>query len=384
MADPLHPQSPAQHVRTLDDVRDIDVVRNRVILRKQEIGFDYLVIATGAMHSYFGHDDWANVAPGLKSIDDATLIRRRLLMSFERAEMSKDPIDRERLMRFVIVGGGPTGVELAGTIAELAKHTLAKDFRNIDPRSAAVILVEAGARILPVFHESLSAYAQRSLERLGVEVRTDTLVTSCDEEGVMLGDQRLEVATVLWAAGVTASPAGNWLQAVTDHLVRVEVNSDLSVPDQPNIFVIGDAARVLDSDGKQVPGIAPAAKQQGHYVAAVIASRIHKDTPLAPFHYRHAGNLATIGRDSAVIEFPFLRLKGTIAWWIWGIAHVYFLVGVPNPLLVSIRWLWEYITYGRGARLITGSKHTYKATLSTSHGLVQQTVQFVVRFAHTI
>ena len=341
----------------LDDVRDIDVDRNRVILRTHEIDFDYLVIATGAEHSYFGHHEWSTVAPGLKSIDDATSIRRRLLVAFERAEMTNIAIERERLMRFVIIGGGPTGIELAGAIAELANHTLAKDFSNIDPRSATVILVEAGSRILPVLHESLSAYAQRSLERLGVEVRVNTVVTSCDGEGVMLGgDQRLEAATVLWAAGVAASPAGSWLDAETDGSGRVKVRPDLSLRDRPSIFVIGDAASVLDADGRMVPGIAPAAKQQGRYVAEVIAARIRGDASPPPFRYRHAGHLATIGRSSAVIEFPFLKIKGMIAWWIWGIAHIYFLVGVPNPLIVSIRWLWEYITYGRGARLITGSE----------------------------
>jgi NADH dehydrogenase len=293
----------------------------------------------------------------LKSIDDATLIRRKILMAFERAEMTADAAERRRLLQFVIVGAGPTGVELAGTIAELAHHTLARDFRSIDPRGAKITLVEAGPHVLPVFHESLRAYARRALEKLGVEVRLGQAVTACDERGVLVGSERIEAATVIWAAGVAASPVGAWLEVATGRDGKVAVAPDLSVPGTPNVFVIGDAARVVGADGKPVPGIAPAAKQQGRYVAAVIKRRITGGPPPAPFLYRHAGHLATIGRQSAVIEFPFLKLKGWLAWWIWGIAHIYFLVGVPSPLLVSIRWLWEYLTYGRGARLITGAEH---------------------------
>ncbi len=341
----------------LDDVHGVDAGRKRILLGDRRLDFDYLVIATGARHSYFGHEGWARAAPGLKSLDDATAMRRRLLLAFERAEMSDDAAERERYLRFVIVGGGPTGVELAGAIAELAHHTLAKDFRRIDPRSARIVLIEAGPRILPVFHESLSRYAQRSLERLGVEVRVNSQVTHCDAAGVVASDERLPAATVIWAAGVAASPAGHWLGAETDRAGRVIVDPDLSVPGHPAIFVIGDAASLRDSRGEQVPGIAPAAKQQGRYVAQVIAARIRCKPAPAPFRYRHAGHLATIGRSSAVIEFPGVRLKGFIAWWIWGIAHIYFLVGVPSPLIVSIRWLWQYLTYGRGARLITGREH---------------------------
>jgi NADH dehydrogenase len=341
----------------MDEVIGVDAVRGRVGARRGEVPFDYLVLATGSTHSYFGHDDWAAVAPGLKSIDDATLIRRKILMAFERAEMAADAAARKRFLQFVIVGAGPTGVELAGTIAELAHHTLARDFRSIDPRSAKITLVEAGAHVLPVFHESLRAYARRALERLGVEVRLGEAVTACDERGVLVGKERIEAATVVWAAGVAASPVGAWLKVATGRDGKVAVAPDLSVPNTPNVFVIGDAARVVGADGHPVPGIAPAAKQQGRYVAAVIARRIAGRSPPPPFRYRHAGHLATIGRQSAVIEFPFLRLKGWLAWWIWGIAHIYFLVGVPSPLLVSIRWLWEYLTYGRGARLITGAEH---------------------------
>jgi NADH dehydrogenase len=341
----------------MDEIVGVDVTRGRVVARRGEVEFDYLVLATGSTHSYFGHDEWAGIAPGLKSIDDATLIRRKILTAFERAEMTIDAAARKCLLQFVIVGAGPTGVELAGTIAELAHHTLARDFRSIDPRSAKIMLVEAGAHVLPAFHESLREYARRALEKLGVEVRLGNAVTGCDERGVLVGAERIEAATVIWAAGVAASPVGAWLKVATGRDGKVAVAPDLSVPGTPNVFVIGDAARVVGSDGKPVPGIAPAAKQQGRYVASVIGRRIAGKPPPPPFRYRHAGHLATIGRQSAVIEFPFLKLKGWLAWWIWGIAHIYFLVGVPSPLLVSIRWLWEYLTYGRGARLITGAEH---------------------------
>ena len=338
----------------LDEVTDINVARHEVLLRNASVTFDYLIVATGSTHSYFGHQDWETIAPGLKSIDDATTIRRRILTAFEQAEMTDDDVARGRLLRFVIVGGGPTGVELAGTIAELAHHTLAADFRNIDPRSATITLVEAGPRLLPYLHESLSDYARQSLERLGVEVRLGTPVTHCDAEGVTIGGEDIAVATVIWAAGVAASPVGQWLDEETDEAGRVVVRPDLSIKKDSRIFVIGDAASVTNEKGEPVPGIAPAAKQQGRFVANLIARKIVGRPASQAFRYRHAGHLATIGRKSAVIEFPRYKLKGRLAWWIWGIAHIYFLVGVPSPLVVSIRWLWEYVTYGRGARLITG------------------------------
>lgn len=339
------------------EVRRIDYKARRVELDTGSLEYDQLIVATGATHSYFGHEDWRKLAPGLKSIDDATRIRRRILEAFERAEMSDDPVLRKRLLTFVIVGAGPTGVELAGTIAELAHRTLAKDFRNIDPRSARVVLVEAGPRILPALHASLGAYAQAALERLGVEVRLQSPVSACDADGVSIGDARLESATVLWAAGVRASPVARWLDVPADRAGRVAVAPDLSVPDRPGVFVIGDAAAVVDGDGSPVPGIAPAAKQQGRYVARLIARRAAGREAPPPFRYRPVGNLATIGRQAAVIELPFMKLKGWLAWWIWGVAHIYFLVGVPSPILVSLRWFWEYLTYGRGARLITGVEH---------------------------
>jgi NADH dehydrogenase len=339
----------------LGEVVGVDMARRVVDLGDRSLPYDYLVLATGSTHSYFGHDDWQPFAPGLKSIDDATAIRRRVLRAFEAAEMELDAKRRERLLRFVIVGAGPTGVELAGTIAELARFTLAADFRRIDPRSAKIVLVEAGPRVLAAFKEPQSEYALRSLESLGVEVRLNAAVTACNEHGVAIGTERLESATVIWAAGVAASPVGRWLGVPTDRAGRVPVRSDLSVSD--DVFVIGDAASVTLPDGRRVPGVAPAAKQQGRYVARVIAARIAGRPPPPPFAYRDPGNLATIGRKRAVIEFPFMTLRGFIAWWIWGIAHIYFLVGVPSPVVVSLRWLWEYLTYGRGARLITGSEH---------------------------
>ena len=338
----------------LAEVTGVDIAKHEVELHDRTLAFDYLVVATGSTHSYFGHEEWQTVAPGLKSIDDATQIRRRILRAFEAAEIEDDPAARDRLLRFVIVGGGPTGVELAGTIAELAHHTLAKDFRRIDPSAAKIVIVEAGPRLLAAFHEPQSAYAARALEKLGVEVRLGTAVTVCDEHGVALGSQRIEAATVLWAAGVAASPVGRWLGVPTDRAGRVPVRPDLSIASDPAIFVIGDAA-LVETGGTRVPGVAPAAKQQGRYVARVLAARVAGRSAPSPFVYRDAGNLATIGRQRAVIEFPFLTLRGWLAWWIWGFAHIYFLVGVPSPVVVSLRWLWEYLTYGRGARLITGS-----------------------------
>jgi NADH dehydrogenase len=341
----------------LGEVSAVDRAQRTVTVNGHALTFDDLVIATGSTHSYFGHEGWQPFAPGLKSIDDATLIRRRILRAFEAAEVERDAVRRERLLRFVIVGAGPTGVELAGTIAELARFTLAADFRHIDPRSARVVLIEAGTRVLSAFRAPQSAYAQRALERLGVEVRLGTSVTGCDAEGVTLGGERLPSATVIWAAGVTASPAGRWLGAPTDRAGRVAVGPDLALPDDPHVFVIGDAAAVTGTDGARVPGVAPAAKQQGRYVAGVIAARLARRRAPPPFEYRNPGNLATVGRKSAVIEFSWITLRGWPAWWLWGIAHIYFLVGVPSPVMVSLRWLWEYLTYGRGARLITGSEH---------------------------
>jgi len=338
----------------LDEVRGVDAAARQVVTRTRRLDYDYLVLATGARHAYFGHDDWEPHAPGLKSIDDAVAIRQRVLMAFERAEMAEDEAERRRLLNFVVVGAGPTGVELAGTLAELAHFTLAADFRRIDSRSARVILVEAGPRVLPAMPQSLSDYAVKALSRLGVELRLGQAVTDCGPRGVMLGDDALPSATILWAAGVSASPAGEWIGAETDGAGRVIVAGDLSVPAEPDIFVVGDTAAVKDADGAPVPGIAPAAKQQGRYVARVIRARIDGQPAPGAFRYRHAGNLATIGRKAAVVDLPMLRLSGRLAWWLWGIAHIYFLIGMRSPILVALNWLRQYITYGRGARLITG------------------------------
>jgi NADH dehydrogenase len=346
----------------LATVTGVDLAAQRLELGDGSLSFDYLVLATGAQHAYFGHDFWRQWAPGLKSVDDATAMRRRLLLAFEQAETCTDAAERERLLNFVIVGAGPTGVELAGAIAELAHHTLARDFRRIDPRSARVILVEAGPRVLPGFSTVSSDYGERSLARLRVDVRLNSIVTDCDADGVTLVKgavaEALPAATVIWAAGVAASPAGAWLGVATDQQGRVPVGPDLTVDGLANIFVIGDAARVGGADATQVPGTAPAAKQQGRHVARVIRARLGQGQAPTAFRYRDVGKLATIGRRSAVVEFGRLRLRGRLAWWLWGIAHIYFLIGLPSPFIVSFRWLWDYLTYGKGARLITGRSDT--------------------------
>ena len=315
--------------------------------------YDTLVLATGARHAYFGHDAWEPFAPGLKTLEDATTIRGRILLAFEEAEGQADTQKRGALMTFVIVGAGPTGVELAGTIAELAKSTLPADFRHIDTREARIVLIEAGPRVLPAFAEDLSSYAKHSLEQLGVEVVLGQAVSECSAEGVVFGGQPLAAATIIWAAGVQSSPAALWLDAPADKVGRVKVEPDLTVPGQHEIFAIGDAAIVLRSDGRPVPGIAPAAKQEGVYVAKVIGARLRGAPPPPPFHYKHAGDLATIGKRRAVIDFGWIKLKGALAWWLWGFAHIYFLIGVRNRLSVALNWLWIYVRDQRGARLIT-------------------------------
>jgi NADH:quinone reductase (non-electrogenic) len=338
-------------------VTGVDRARREVMIdgNDRRIPYDYLILAAGARHAYFGHDEWEDVAPGLKKIEDATAIRHRILVAFEKAETSTDPEERRRLLTFVIVGGGPTGVEMAGAIAELAKMTLVKDFRTIDPASARVILVEGGPRVLLAFPEDLSAKAQRSLQKLGVEVLTNTPVELCDAGGVISGGKRIEARTILWAAGVQAAPAAKWLQADKDRAGRVKVNPDLSVPGEPDIFVIGDNATLVQDNGQPVPGVAPAAKQMGDYVARVIAGRIAGKPVAAPFSYRNYGNFATIGRHAAVADFGWLKLSGYPAWLLWGAAHIYFLIGFRNRLAVMLDWLWAYVTFQRGVRLITGA-----------------------------
>jgi NADH dehydrogenase len=316
------------------------------------IAFDHLLLATGATHAYFGHDDWAPHAPGLKTLDDALGIRRRILTAFERAEAEDDPVARDAWLTFAIVGGGPTGVELAGTLAEIAKHTLRGEFRRVDPRQARVLLLEAGPRVLSSFPESLSEKARAQLRKLGVEVRTGVPVAAIDDEGVQLGDTRIPARTVLWAAGVAASPLARDLGVPLDRAGRVQVEPDLSVPGHPSIFVAGDLASI-QHDGKPVPGVAPAAKQMGRHVAGAILARLRGATPSA-FRYRDFGNLATIGRMAAVVDLHGLKFSGLLAWWFWLAAHVFFLIGFRNRLVVLIDWAQAYWSYQRSARIILG------------------------------
>ncbi len=337
----------------LGTVTGIDPVSKHVQIEEgPALPYDTLVLATGAGHAYFGHDEWEPFAPGLKTLEDATTIRRRILTAFERAERTDDPQERAALLNFVVIGAGPTGVELAGTIAEMARTTLPDDFRNIDTRKARVVLVEAGQRVLANFPDELSAYAQRSLEKLGVEVALGHAVSECSAEGVVYGETRLPARTIIWAAGVRASPAAEWLGVAADRAGRLQVDPDLTVPGHPDIFAIGDTVSVLAPDGTPVPGIAPAAKQEGRYVAGAIKQRLRGETP-APFRYRHDGSLAQIGKHLAVIDFGRIRLRGALAWWIWGIAHIYFLIGLRNRLAVALNWLWIHTLDQRGARLIT-------------------------------
>ncbi len=330
----------------------IDVEARRVQTSEIELRYDYLVLATGVTHSYFGHDDWEPFAPGLKHIGDATEIRRRFLVAFERAEMTENEAARRRFLTFVVVGGGATGVEMAGAIAEVARRTLQHDFRRIDPRTSRIVLIEAGPRLLPAFPEALSDYAKRSLQKMGVEVELGRMVTGCDAQGVSLDQGRIEAATVIWAAGVVASPAAQWIGAEHDRSGRVRVNPDLSVPGRPDIFAVGDTAAVFGRDGRPVPGIAPAAKQMGRYVGEVIAARVEGRPAPPPFAYHHLGDLATIGRKSAVVKLGPVRLTGFIGWLFWSAVHIYFLIGLRNRFVVAVNWLWSYVTFQRGARLI--------------------------------
>jgi len=334
-------------------VTAIDVAARRLIVDGRAVGYDALVLATGATHGYFGREEWAAYAPGLKSVQDATSIRSRILDAFEQAEATDDPAARASLLTFLIVGAGPTGVEMAGAIAELARNGMAKDFRNFDPASARILLVQAGPRVLPQFNERLSAFARASLEALDVEVRVDSRVEGIDTEGVVVSGERIRAGTVLWAAGVVASPAAAWLGVEPDRAGRIMVGPDLSVPGLPDVFAIGDTALALAWDGQPAPGLAPAAKQGGAYVAAVLQARLRNRKPPPPFRYRHQGSLATIGRKSAVADFGRLKLTGAPAWWLWGAVHVMFLIGVRNRLSVILGWVWSYFTFDVGVRLIT-------------------------------
>src|SRR6266850_2473345 len=336
----------------LGEARAVDVTARKVILADGEVPYDYLIVATGATHSYFGRDDWAQVAPGLKTIENALDIRRRILLAFEAAERESDPARRAAWLTFVIVGGGPTGVELAGAVADIARLILRQDFRHIDPRSSRVFLVEAGARVLPSFDPVLAQRTAGSLRRLGVEVLTGAPVTAIDATGVSIGDRRIEARVVLWAAGVAASPLARSLGVPLDRAGRVPVTPDLTLPGHPEVFVIGDLA-ALQQDGRPVPGVAPAAKQMGQQTARNILRRL-RGLPSRPFRYRDAGSLATIGRAAAVADFGRVKLWGLPAWLAWLVIHIYFLIGFRNRLLVILQWAWLYLRYESGARLITG------------------------------
>ena len=341
----------------LAEVTGVDVQEQRVLMQNNKsVPYDYLVLATGARHSYFGHDAWEPYAPGMKSITDATAVRRKLLLAFEAAEIESDADKRKALLTFVLVGAGPTGVEMAGAIAELAHKALVSDFRNIDPRAARIILVEAGPRILPAFPESLSKKAQKALNHLGVEVRTDAAVEAIDDEGVTIAGKPQAAKTVIWTAGVAASLAGQWLGVgtETDRAGRVKVLEDLTIPDHSNVFVIGDTAS-LAQNGKPLPGVAPVAMQEGRYVASVIVQLVSGKarSDIARFHYFNKGNLATVGRSYGIIDLGRIRVAGFIAWMLWLVIHIFYLIGFRNRFLVMFQWAWAYLTYQRGARLIT-------------------------------
>lgn len=346
----------------LREVTGVDLPEQRVLMHDKVVPYDYLILATGARHSYFGHDGWEPFAPGLKSITDATMLRRNILLAFEAAEIETDPDKLRSFLTFVLVGAGPTGVEMAGAIAELAHKALTSDFRHIDPASARIILVEAGPRILATFPERLARKAQKELNHLGVEVRTGAAVAEIDADGVVIAGQHLAAQTVIWTAGVAASLAGQWLGAETDRAGRVKVLPDLTIPSHPNVFVIGDTAS-LAQNGKPLPGLAQVAMQEGTYAASVITQRLkdaHTGTSsaAAPFHYRDKGNLATVGRSFGIVDLKRIQFTGFIAWVIWLAVHIFFLIGYRNRFLVMFQWAWAYFTFQRGARLITYDNKT--------------------------
>ena len=339
----------------LGAVTGVDAATHRVRLADgTSVRFDRLVLATGSAYNYFGHDQWAAAAPGPRSIEDARLIRARLLLAFERAEACSDPAEQEALLTTVIVGGGPTGVEMAGSVAELARYSLRRDFRHIDPTKARIILVEAGPRILGAFPEDLSKYAQAALDHLGVTVRTDTAVETIEPGRVTMGDEVVRAGCIVWGAGVKAAPVAAWLGVPADKTGRVTVGPDLSVTGLDGIYVIGDTARASDGDGQPLPALAQVAQQQGQYLGKALARGIRDGTPMLPFRFHNRGNTAVIGRDAAVFDFGRWRFKGRIGWLLWAIVHIYLLTGFDKRVLVATQWLWRYLTYQTGARLITG------------------------------
>ena len=338
----------------LEEVEGFDLDRRLVKTAEQEIPYDYLIVAAGATHAYFGHDEWEPYAPGLKTIEDALEIRRRVLLAFELAERQAVSGASTEPLNFVVVGAGPTGVELAGTLAEINQHVLAHEFRSIDPSHARILLLEGGPRVLPAYAEDLSRSAQDQLRHLGVEVRTNTMVTGIEPGAARMGDSRIVAPVILWAAGVAASPLGNKLGAPCDRAGRVLVQPDLSLPGHPEVFVIGDLAALKDEQGKMLPGVAPVAIQEGKYVGNLIRHELH-GKPRQNFSYWDKGSLATIGRAAAVAQFGRIHISGFVAWLSWLFIHIFFLIGFRNRLLVFIQWAWSYVTYERGARLITGS-----------------------------
>ena len=336
----------------LGEVTAVDPTEKRVRFDAESLSYDYLIIATGATHSYFGNEQWSRFAPGLKTIEDALIIRRRVLLAYEMAEREGDPDQQQRWLNFIIVGGGPTGVELAGALAEISRQTLDRDFRRIDPSRARIILIEGAPRVLPPYPEDLSEAARRQLVKLGVEVHTGAMVTAIDSEGAVVGSERIPARTVIWAAGVAASPLARSLGVPLDRAGRVLVEPDLSVPGHPEIFVVGDLA-ATKSDGKPVPGVAPAAIQEGRHTAKNITREI-RGLGRLPFRYRDKGSLATIGRAAAVADLGRVKFTGLIAWLAWLVVHIYYLIGFKNRVLVLLQWAWSYLTSKRGARLITG------------------------------
>jgi len=334
------------------EVTGIDLEQQRVLMGEHALSYDYLVLATGAHDNYFGHPEWEHYAPGLKSITDAISIRRTILLAFEAAEIESDPRKIQSLLTFVLVGAGPTGVEMSGAIAELAHKALASDFRHIDTKSARIILVEAAPRILATFPASLARKTKRKLERMGVEVRENSPVTQVDEHGVVIDGEYIEAHNIIWSAGVSASPAGKWLGAEMDRAGRVKVESDLSLPGHPNVFVIGDTATVTQH-GKPLPGVAPVAMQEGRYAASLIMQRIAGKEQHKPFHYFNKGNLATVGRSYALVDLGLVKMTGFFAWVTWLVVHIFYLIGFRNRVVALFQWAWTYLTYHRGARLIT-------------------------------
>jgi NADH dehydrogenase len=340
----------------LGEVQDFDLAQRRVKLPDLEAPYDYLIVAAGASHAYFGHDEWEPFAPGLKTIEDALEIRRRVLLAFELDERQAASGGPQQPLNFVIVGGGPTGVELAGTLAEISRQVLANEFKSIDPKSTRIILLEGGPRVLPSYPEDLSRSAEEQLRHLGVDVRTSQMVTGVEAGAVRMGETRLPAAVILWAAGVAASPLGKKLGAPIDRAGRVLVNPDLSIPGHPEIFVLGDLASLKDENGKPLPGVAPVAMQEGRAVARNIARELRGESR-RNFHYVNKGNLATIGRAAAVAEFGKVHISGFLAWLSWLFIHIFFLIGFRNRIMVMIQWAWSYLTYERGARLITGDQN---------------------------